>query len=150
MQSDDVARFLTATLDVYCMTARRTGRTTAMLAAAQPGDLIIVPTEAEQYRIMRKLAVTHRDREIQVIAMDPTRLEHLGPMRRNYRAVHFDHSWLERFYQTAFHSAAATLYFFTQECTLPASPPPEPPRDATFVLSRFKLSVRNSSSKGAA
>lgn len=143
MQSDDVARFLTATLEVYCMTARRTGRTTAMLAAAQPGDLIIVPTEDEQYRILRKLAVTHRDREIQVIAMDPMRLEHLGPMRRNYRAVHFDHNWLERFYHTAFHSAAATLHFFREECTLPASRPPEPPRDANFELSSFQLGKRN-------
>ncbi|WP_460231509.1 hypothetical protein [Agrobacterium radiobacter] len=144
MKSDDVIRFLTATLDVYGMTARRTGRTTAMLAAAQPGDLIIVATENEMMRLQRKLAVTHKDREIQVIAMNPQRLEHLGPMRRNYRAVHFDHDWLERFYQTALFSASSALYFFSQECTLPATPPPEPPRDATFELSRFKLSSRNS------
>ncbi len=144
MKSDDVIRFLTATLDVYGMTARRTGRTTAMLAAAQPGDLIIVATENEMKRLRRKLAVTHRDKEIQVIALNPPRLEHLGHMRRNYRAVHFDHDWLERFYHDALFSASSALYFFSQECTLPATPPPEPPRDATFELSRFKLSLRNS------
>ncbi|QWW74042.1 hypothetical protein [Agrobacterium pusense] len=143
MRSDDVIRFLTATLDVYRMTARRTGRTTAMLAAAQPGDLIIVAKENEMMRLRKKLAVTHRDKEIQVIAMNPQRLEHLGPMRRNYRTIHFDHDWLELFYQGALFSASSALYFFSQECTLPATPPPKPPRDANFELSRFQLGKRN-------
>lgn len=143
MRSDDVIRFLTATLDVYGMTARRTGRTTAMLAAAQPGDLIIVATENEMRRLRKMIADAHHGDKIQVVAMNPQRLNHLGSMRRNYRAIHFDHDWLERFYQDALSSASSALYFFSQECTRSTMPPPEPPREASFELSRFQLGKRN-------
>lgn len=143
MRSDDVIRFLTATLDVYGMTARRTGRTTAMLAAAQQGDLIIVATENEMMRLRKKLAATRDENKIQVVAMNPQRLNHLGSMRRNYRAIHFDHDWLERFYQNALSSASSELYFFSQECTRSTMLAPEPPRDANFELSSFQLGKRN-------
>ncbi|MBS0259365.1 MAG: hypothetical protein JSR13_16760 [Proteobacteria bacterium] len=143
MRSDDVILFLTATLDVYGMTARRTGRTTAMLAAAQPGDLIIVATENEMRRLRKKLAATRDDNRIQVVAMNPQRLNHLGSMRRNYRAIHFDHDWLERFYHNALSSASSELYSFSQECTRSPMLAPEPPREASFELSRFQLGKRN-------
>lgn len=144
MKSNEVLRYLTATLDVFCMTSRRTGRTSAMLDAAQAGDCIIVASESERRRLQQKLAVTHRAKEIDVVVASPHRLHPLHPTLRNYRRVLFDHYWLEQYYQASLVSATVNLELFILDHIREQSPNllDPPPREASFELSRMKLTLR--------
>lgn len=83
---------------IHIQTARRTGRTTAMLDAVKPGSRIIAPTQEAARFIEREV----RERQLEDVKVHsiPASFDALGAHGHHYKpgAMVFDHTWFETFY----------------------------------------------------
>jgi FAD/FMN-containing dehydrogenase len=87
---------ITAVVDSYFQGARRTGRTTRLLASVKAGDRIVTVDE-NQARLLRGLLGKDR-RDVTVLVLpvkDPLRF---GTARSKGKTV-FDHTWIEELYR---------------------------------------------------
>jgi hypothetical protein len=98
-------------LELFEMTSRRTGRTTATIARLKAGDVLIVPDERERKRIEAEIrrqkiegvTVTSIETDLGTLPESLTRLRAAHP---NARPV-FSHDWFFRYFREALRSAAA-------------------------------------------
>lgn len=101
--------------------SRRTGRTSAMIAAIRPGDRIITATQEEQRRIRRILKLAGKE-DIEVSFSDPRE----DPLRRRGTnpngATVFDHLYIEGWWLAAIERADRELR--SAEAALSSAPPP--------------------------
>lgn len=97
-QSDffGIGTALRALFAAYTQTARRTGRTTRLVGALRDGDRVIVASVPEQ-RYLKSL-MRMRGLEVEVRCIPP-RDFHPGELERIQGRTHFDHGWIERFYE---------------------------------------------------
>lgn len=86
-------------LQTFVMASRCTGRTSALIAAARAGDVIITGTGAEKRRIESLLRQSGKI-DVVVRYFDPAKANWaaIGPNRRG--ATLFDHYWLEAYWQS--------------------------------------------------
>lgn len=88
-----------AMVRIYLQSARATGRTTAMIESVQSGDRIIFQTVQERDRVKRLLHAAGKKVECKVIPVERSH-EAVALGRAPGRTI-FDHTWVERFYESA-------------------------------------------------
>jgi len=100
---------------VYCHTARRTGRTTALVKSLNTGDRVVFcdAREAERVSRMCREQGTH----IEYVVIDPGNVafNKLTNRARPIGRLIFDHSWVEQFYIHAISRAGREIEFLQQE-----------------------------------
>lgn len=100
---------------VYFQSARRTGRTTALLDGLKNGDRVVCATGAEAKHLERQCR--ERGVQVQVITL-PTNLAYsiFDRSTPNGRTI-FDHGWVERYYMGALENARAELDHLQREAS---------------------------------
>lgn len=83
-------------VNIYFQSARRTGRTTALLESLKPGDRIVF-AESKHADLMRRM-LKERDLDVECIVIPPNIPEKLFEHPTSQGRTIFDHCWLEQFY----------------------------------------------------
>lgn len=100
-------------VNIYCQSARRTGRTTALVESLKDGDRVVFTDRREADRVKhlcKELGVAIDTMVVETT--DPSRLFDKGtPTGRTV----FDHSWVEKFYMEAIASAQKQIDHFQRE-----------------------------------
>ena len=91
-----IGKVLEVAAMVYTQTARRTGRTTQMIAGLKDGDRVVFNNKAEAERV-RRLCL-EQGLKINCLVIDPKRLDRLIEKGGYEGDTIFDHSWLEEYY----------------------------------------------------
>lgn len=83
---------------VYFTSARRTGRTTALIESVTSGDRIVFTDRREADRV-RRLCLD-RGLNVDCITLEPSHPDPVSALRkhRHGRTI-FDHSWIEQYYE---------------------------------------------------
>lgn len=111
---------------MYTQTARRSGRTTQMIAGLKSGDRVVFSDRREAERV--NLLCLEQGLKINCIVVEPKRLDKLIEKGRCEGDTVFDHSWLEEYYLAQIKNAQVMLQFTTDRLK---SPP-------AYVLKEFK------------
>ena len=98
---------------VYSQSARRTGRTTALVEGAKEGDRFVFATQKEADRVNR--ACLERGVKIECIVVNPDASHTLAPRGRSRGRTTFDHSWVEQYYLNALKRCEVDIDFFQSE-----------------------------------
>lgn len=85
------------------ITARKTGRTTRLVASAKNGDRIVFTNQKEANRVNR--LCDDRGVNVECIVLHPRQPERLFDRGRSDGRTIFDHSWVEEYYRLAIDSA---------------------------------------------
>ena len=91
-----IGKVLEVAAMMYTQIARRTGRTTQMIAGLKDGDRVVFNNKAEAERV-RRLCL-EQGLKINCLVIDPKRLDRLIEKGRYEGDTIFDHSWLEEYY----------------------------------------------------
>jgi hypothetical protein len=83
-------------VNTYFQSARRTGRTTALLESLKPGDRIICATSKEA-DILRRM-IRERNLDVRCIVVPPSVPDKLFEHSMSQGRTIFDHTWLEQYY----------------------------------------------------
>lgn len=104
----------------YFQTARRSGRTTALLESLRDGDRVIFATKKEADRVKR--LAKQMDKEIEILVAPPKaphdKLFSVGTPKG--RTI-FDHSWVEQFYLDSLDDSARWLDNMQRELSGPGA-----------------------------
>ena len=92
---------------IYFQSARRTGRTTALLQSLKEGDRVIVATQAE-YRQWQRLIV-ERQLNVDVRLFRVDRAHELCQLGTSQGRTLFEHTWVEQFYLHRLQDAATCV-----------------------------------------
>ncbi|HZG29915.1 MAG TPA: hypothetical protein VE079_15785 [Ensifer sp.] len=142
--ADEVYRYLIATMEVYQMMSRHTGRTTAMLNAVKSGDCIIVSTPREREHFRHILAERRPVPDVEILVINPNSPDRPPGKCSRYGNVHFDHDWLFHFHQGAFLKSRTFLDFMVKDLTVDSPEAvAEEVREASHELGRFALHPRD-------
>ena len=98
---------------IYFQSARRTGRTTALLESLKDGDRVIFSDSREADRVgrlARELGV-----KIQCLVIDPKDPRRLFERGTSEGRTIFDHSWVEAWYMQALQGASMELDHLQRE-----------------------------------
>jgi hypothetical protein len=101
-----ISSAVTAVVDSYFQGARRTGRTTRLLASVKAGDRIVTVDE-KQARLLRGLLGTDR-RDVTVMVLPVRDLDLSGIAHSEGKTV-LDHTWVEQFYKCQLSQAENSL-----------------------------------------
>lgn len=141
--ADEVYRYLIATMEVYQMTSRRTGRTAEMLKSVKSGDCIIVRNERTRDHMRQHLAELQPIPDVQILVLNPDRPIR-PPGSHSYGSVHIDHDFLFQVYQGAILEKRTMLDFIFNDLTVDwPKAVPEQVREASHELGRFALHPRD-------
>lgn len=102
-----IGKVLEVAAVTYTQAARRTGRTTQMVAGLKDGDRVLFNNKAEAERV-RRLCLG-QGLKVNCIVIDPRRLDSLIEKGRCKGDTIFDHSWLEEYYLVRTREAQAML-----------------------------------------
>lgn len=142
--ADEVYRYLIATMEVFQMTSRRTGRTAEMLKSVKSGDCIIVHNERTRDHMRRHLAERRPVPDVQILVVSPNRPERPPGQSHRYSSVHFDHDFMFQVYQGAVLEKRTMLDFMVKDLTVDwPEAVAEEVREASHELSRFALHPRD-------
>lgn len=102
-----IGNAMTAMVRVYTQSARRSGRTTSLLAALKNGDRVICLTLEDARRLKREC----RERNINVKCgyHSPEHPVRLSCYKRSAGRTIFDHRWVEDYYQRAMDNASTDI-----------------------------------------
>lgn len=92
----------------YTQVARRTGRTTQMVAGLKSGDRVVFSDHREAARVQQ--LCRQQGLEVRCIVIEPNRPDTLIEQGRYSGDTIFDHSWLESFYLGQLRNMHNTLY----------------------------------------
>lgn len=96
-------------LDRYDAAGRQTGRTASMVAALQPGDVIVAKDERHASFLQGWLTAASQ-LNIKVVIVPPTRDALAAPeFRLSSGVYHFDHLWIAAFLESALQGAYELL-----------------------------------------
>ena len=120
---------------VCCQSARRTGRTTAMVESLSSGDRIIF-TNKQEADMVRRLA---RDvgKEIECVVASPSDITRLMDRRLGKGRTIFDHSWVEDYYMHVITKGRKEIDFFQHRLSGSTDPTPET-RQREIEISKWK------------
>jgi len=83
---------------IYFASARRTGRTTALIESITSGDRIVFTDQREADRV-RRLCLD-RGLNVDCITLEPSRPDPVSALRKHpHGRTVFDHSWIEQYYE---------------------------------------------------
>lgn len=99
--------------EVYFHSARRTGRTTALLSNLKNGDRVIC-IDGQSAERMRRLC-RERGLEVDCIALAPRDPQRVFERGTPHGRTIFDHPWIEQFYALAIERAAKDIEHFQRE-----------------------------------
>jgi len=115
---------------------RGTGRTTRLLERYQEGDRIVFVDERQASLAERKAAdMGKRIRWIVVDPAEPHKLMHDAPSKGR---THFDHVWLERFYELQIERATQDVRKMQDEVS-GFGEPHRQTREAARMISQFRI-----------
>lgn len=104
MDAFGIGNAVKGAVEVLFMSARRTGRTTALLEALKGGDRVICPNESSARHMRLELQKWRKKVSVLVVPVDnPAALFERGTSEG--RTV-FDHPWLEGYYASELRRAA--------------------------------------------
>jgi hypothetical protein len=92
---------------VYFQTARRSGRTSQMLANLKNGDLVVCCNPRETSRLQRLCRERHLD--VEVITNNPANVHELMDRGTVPGRMIFDHTWVEHFFLAALDQCAKDI-----------------------------------------
>ena len=93
--------------EVYFRSARRTGRTSSLVASVKNGDCIIFIDSREADRVKR--LCRERGVEVECIVIDPKQAEQVYERKPLPGRTIFDHSWVEQYYRIAIDRAQQSI-----------------------------------------
>ena len=103
-----------ATVGMYLVMARGTGRTTVMINSLKPGDRIIFTNNNEANRVKR-LCNEREINDIRFEVVSPEYPDKLFNRGSSQGRTFFDHSWIEEFYRNAIDRAEKDINYFQTE-----------------------------------
>lgn len=97
--------------ELFTKTDRRHGRTERMIAALKDGDVVIVA----KYEVQKFIEGKCRERglDIKVVVINPGNHTEYMPTAMMYAMnhnIHFDHTWVEEFWERRLNKVANELY----------------------------------------
>ena len=102
-----IGKVLEITAMTYTQTARRTGRTTQMIAGLKDGDRVVFNNKAEAERV-RRLCL-EQGLKINCLVVEAKSFDRLIEKGKCEGDTVFDHSWLEEYYLVQTREAQAML-----------------------------------------
>ena len=107
-----------ATIGMYLVVSRGTGRTITMINSLKPGDRIIFSNSTEAYRV-KKLCKERDIENIRFEVVHPKDCDRLYERGSSQGRTIFDHSWVEEFYQNVIDRAEKDIdYFQKGDCLM--------------------------------
>lgn len=100
---------------VYFQSARRTGRTTALLDGLKDGDRVCCATSAEARDLERQCK--ERGLKVQVFTLPPNRALQVFDRGTPQGRTIFDHGWVELYYLAALENARTELDHLQREAS---------------------------------
>lgn len=100
-------------VNIYCQSARRTGRTTALVESLKDGDRVVFTDRREADRVRQmctELGVT-----IITMVVDPNKPDAVFSAGSSAGRTVFDHSWVEQYYMNAIARAQKDIDHFQRE-----------------------------------
>jgi len=91
----------------YIQGARRTGRTTSLLASLKDGDQVIC-VDTHQTKLLQRQC-TELGLKVGCKSVSPERIWELSPMYEAKGRTLFDHAWVEQYYVRALERAKAEI-----------------------------------------
>ena len=98
-----IGNAMVAMIRVYTQSARRSGRTTSLLAALKSGDRVICLTLEDVKWLERECR--ERNINVECVYHSPEHPERLSCYKRSAGRTIFDHRWVEDYYQRAVDNA---------------------------------------------
>lgn len=83
-------------VDVYCRSARKTGRTTSLLERLKDGDMVCCATQPDALSLEKKCL--ERGLKVSFLVRAPRDSWRLPEARRPTGRFFFEHAWIEQFY----------------------------------------------------
>ena len=104
-----IGRSLKAVMTVYFISARSSGRTTALIESVKNGDRLVFTNQHEAQRV--KQLCWERGVTVECIVIDPRGASqiYLLPSLRGEGRTIFDHTWIEHFYMAALETTEEKL-----------------------------------------
>lgn len=99
---------------VYFQSARRTGRTIAMIESVKSGDRIVFMHDQERRRV-EGLLKERGIEGVKCIVIDPKDPGDIFRHATSQGRTIFDHSWVERFYMNHIEDASQAIAHFQRE-----------------------------------
>jgi hypothetical protein len=100
---------------IYMQSARRTGRTTALVESVKDGDRICFLDNREAERV-RRLCL-ERGVKVECIVIDPKRPDRVFERGTSQGRTLFDHSWIEQYYLSAIERATQDIDHLEREAS---------------------------------
>ena len=92
---------------VYFQSARRTGRTTALLESLQPGDRVVCLSTQQAQHLRQRIKDQNIDATVIVV---PTEIpERVFEQRTSIGRTIFDHAWVEQYYLNQLEHAVSDI-----------------------------------------
>ncbi|MGD2065586.1 MAG: hypothetical protein PVI43_00265 [Candidatus Bathyarchaeota archaeon] len=99
----------------YFQSARRTGRTVAMVEALKEGDRVAFADHVEAKRVQNMCR--ERGFEIETVVIDPRQPDKVFERGTAQGRFVFDHSWVEQYYLRAIQQAGEEITYFQNQCS---------------------------------
>tara|TARA_R110002124_G_scaffold190189_1_gene357461 strand:+ start:493 stop:909 length:417 start_codon:yes stop_codon:yes gene_type:complete len=92
---------------VYFQSARRTGRTSALLESLQPGDRVVCLTTQQAQHLRQR--IKEQDIDATVIVVPTEKPERIFEQSTSIGRTIFDHVWVEQYYLNQLQRAACDI-----------------------------------------
>jgi hypothetical protein len=145
--ADPIATFLGATLEIYRQTARRTGRTLAMMDAVKDGDRVVCPNNDVKRHI--KYLAAKAGKTISVVVNDPLKIDPRDHIIHSIPGTtHFEHTWIEAYFAGALAQESARLEKIVTYFNPERPPPITDPRPHRERMLDWSLTPRDGGTHG--
>ena len=113
MDNFGIGAALKAVANIYFMSARKSGRTTAMIDGLKNGDQVIFSNAQEAYRVQR--LCREKGIDVKCISVEPHKFHAAGKFYNARGRTIFDHSWIEQYYLKTLYAVESEIDWLQKE-----------------------------------